>query len=333
MRLVRRFTMSPWSLSSSTPSWEIRTMQPTSAIWWVRVVRLGPCVIALHANEMLLSVCPVHVLCRNEALRLVAIRDHDDKVAGQVWQIEGPCPTSRFVDERVQVLFHHQSSTIRQEMLAAPMPNSSTVWLARLNCCWERSCIDGECGRQGDHSGQWGDQPIAQRVHQDQHESRVLAHGELGQEGGGGQEIQARSEIAKLDRYSEREHGSGPGDKGKDRWSGTVADCDGTEGDRGVEDASQDVTRDGAQVSDCTAQHGERCWRRLRTWLRPRRPFSWPEQESPWCNNCLDCCPHVEVHVHVRQGKAECHRQLMVIYRSTWKAVGDLLKSSSDEKQ
>lgn len=56
-----------------------------------REVRLGPCVIALHANEMLESVYPVHVLRRNEALRLVAIRDHDDKVAGQVWQIEGPC--------------------------------------------------------------------------------------------------------------------------------------------------------------------------------------------------------------------------------------------------
>jgi len=55
-----------------------------------REVREGPAVIVLHYNEQLEdSVKQVHILNKNQAIRLKALKDFDDKKAGTVWQVRG----------------------------------------------------------------------------------------------------------------------------------------------------------------------------------------------------------------------------------------------------
>jgi major vault protein len=56
-----------------------------------REVIPGPVVLHLHPNEQFEEINSVHVLRRGQALRLQSLKDHEDKHAGQIWQIEGPC--------------------------------------------------------------------------------------------------------------------------------------------------------------------------------------------------------------------------------------------------
>ena len=56
-----------------------------------RDVVVGPTVLFLHPNEQVEAVKNVHILSRNQAIRLLCLKDHEDKFAGQTWQIEGPC--------------------------------------------------------------------------------------------------------------------------------------------------------------------------------------------------------------------------------------------------
>lgn len=62
-----------------------------------REVRVGPCSLILNYNEQVDKVSKIHVLTKNQALRLMANSDHDDKQAGTIWQIEGPC---RFIPNK-----------------------------------------------------------------------------------------------------------------------------------------------------------------------------------------------------------------------------------------
>jgi major vault protein len=54
-----------------------------------REVKVGPCVIYLHFNESIETIEKIHLLKKNQALRLRALVEHDGKKAGYTWQIEG----------------------------------------------------------------------------------------------------------------------------------------------------------------------------------------------------------------------------------------------------
>lgn len=55
-----------------------------------KTVKVGPATIVLNYNEQIETVSKVHVLTKNQALRLMANSDHEGKQAGTIWQIEGP---------------------------------------------------------------------------------------------------------------------------------------------------------------------------------------------------------------------------------------------------
>jgi hypothetical protein len=54
-----------------------------------REIREGPAVIYLHYNEQVETISRVHILDKNQAIRLKALQDFDDKKAGTVWQVRG----------------------------------------------------------------------------------------------------------------------------------------------------------------------------------------------------------------------------------------------------
>ncbi|KAL0484708.1 major vault protein MVP [Acrasis kona] len=62
-----------------------------------RKVVVGPTAIALQYGESFEVVEHVHILAKNQALRLTALQSHDDKSAGTVWQVKGPC---RFIPNK-----------------------------------------------------------------------------------------------------------------------------------------------------------------------------------------------------------------------------------------
>lgn len=67
-----------------------------------REIRVGPTIIYLHYSESIESIDKVHVLKKNQALRCKTIIQHDNKAAGEVFQVIGE---ARFIpDKYTQVL-------------------------------------------------------------------------------------------------------------------------------------------------------------------------------------------------------------------------------------